>query len=105
MDTEAIKLDRYAKFRKIGQYEEFLVRGGKWQEARKARKEVEPPCNLYLLNHTERSMIPSRIRSLIADSTKLSSDPRLGIKHFFILTLVLLSMDVAAFYGSRIWNL
>lgn len=40
MDTEAIKLDRYAKFRKIGQYEEFLVRGGKWQEARKARKEV-----------------------------------------------------------------
>ena len=42
MDTEAIKLDRYAKFRKIGQYEEFLVRGGKWQEARKARKEVDP---------------------------------------------------------------
>lgn len=40
MDTEAIKLDRYAKFRKIGHYEEFLVRGGKWKEARKARKEV-----------------------------------------------------------------
>lgn len=40
MDPEAIKLDRYAKFRKIGQYEEFLVRGGKWKEARKLRKEV-----------------------------------------------------------------
>lgn len=44
MDTESIKLDRYAKFRKIGQYEEFLVRGGKWREARKARKEV---CTHY----------------------------------------------------------
>ena len=40
MDVEAIKLDRYAKFRKMGHYEEFLVRGGKYKEARKARKEV-----------------------------------------------------------------
>lgn len=40
MDEEDIKLDRYAKFRKIGQYEEFLVSGGKYKEARQARAEV-----------------------------------------------------------------
>lgn len=46
MDPEDIKLDRYAKFRKIGQYEEYLVRGGKWKEAQKLRKEVRC-CPLY----------------------------------------------------------
>ena len=51
MDTEAIKLDRYAKFRKIGQYEEYLVRGGKWKEARKARKEVRYHLNLPGVKH------------------------------------------------------
>jgi len=40
MDPEDIKLDRYAKFRRIGQYEEYLVRGGQWKEAQKARREV-----------------------------------------------------------------
>ena len=47
MDEADIKLDRYAKFRKIGQYEEFLVSGGKYREAKKARTEVilSPPCS------------------------------------------------------------
>ena len=40
MDEEEIKLDRYAKFRRIGQYEEFLVSGGNYEDARKARVEV-----------------------------------------------------------------
>ena len=40
MHPDDIKLDRYAKFRKLGQYEEYAVKGGKWREARKARKEV-----------------------------------------------------------------
>ena len=47
MDEADIKLDRYAKFRKNGQYEEFLVSGGKYREAKKARTEVilSPPCS------------------------------------------------------------
>jgi len=36
-DGDDIRLDRYAKFRKLGMYEEFLVSGGKWREARAAR--------------------------------------------------------------------
>ena len=36
-DGDDIRLDRYAKFRKLGMYEEFLVAGGKWREARAAR--------------------------------------------------------------------
>ena len=43
MHPDDIRLDRYAKFRKLGQYEEYAVKGGKWLEARKARKEVRPP--------------------------------------------------------------
>jgi len=37
-DGDDIRLDRYAKFRKLGQFEEFLVAGGKWREARAARE-------------------------------------------------------------------
>ena len=40
MSEEDIMLDRYAKFRKLGDYEEFLVRGGQWRAARQARAEV-----------------------------------------------------------------
>ena len=45
MHPDDIRLDRYAKFRKLGQYEEYAVKGGKWREARKARKEVRPPLS------------------------------------------------------------
>ena len=38
MSEEEIKKDRYAKFRKLGQYEEFTVIGGAWREARAERE-------------------------------------------------------------------
>ncbi|CAL5218470.1 g154 [Coccomyxa viridis] len=41
LSGEEIRLDRYAKFRKLGQWEEFLVRGGQWREAREARANAE----------------------------------------------------------------
>lgn len=41
MSEEEIKLDRYAKFRKLGQYEEFPVIGGAWKETRAARAAAE----------------------------------------------------------------
>ena len=40
LSAEEIRLDRYAKFRKLGQYEEFLVQGGQWQDAREQRAQV-----------------------------------------------------------------
>lgn len=47
MTPEDIKLDRYAKFRNLGQYEEFVVVGGKWREARAERAKVHhPPMQL-----------------------------------------------------------
>ncbi|GLC37743.1 Chromatin assembly factor 1 subunit p50 [Pleodorina starrii] len=33
MSEEEIKLDRYAKFRKLGQFQEFVVKGGDWRNA------------------------------------------------------------------------
>lgn len=36
MTTEEVQLDRYSKFRALGQYEEFLVTGGRNVEAREA---------------------------------------------------------------------
>ena len=46
LSGEEIRLDRYAKFRKLGQWEEFLVQGGKWREAREARANVRSPLRL-----------------------------------------------------------
>ena len=40
LSEEEIKLDRYAKFRALGQYEEFPVIGGQWQQARIDRAAV-----------------------------------------------------------------
>ena len=37
MSEEEVKLDRYAKFRALGQFEEFLVPGGQWRETRASR--------------------------------------------------------------------
>ena len=33
MTAEEIQLDRYAKFRKLGQFQELAVRGGDWKTA------------------------------------------------------------------------
>ena len=40
LSAEEVRLDRYAKFRKLGQYEEFLVQGGQWRDAREQRAQV-----------------------------------------------------------------
>ena len=40
MSEEQIKLDRYAKFRKLGQFREFVVRGGDWRNADADRAQV-----------------------------------------------------------------
>lgn len=39
MTEEQIKADRYAKFRKLGQFREYLVEGGDWKSA-DARREA-----------------------------------------------------------------
>ena len=59
LSAEEIRLDRYAKFRKLGQYEEFLVQGGQWRDAREQRAQVRhlsmtalswrPVCNTVAL--------------------------------------------------------
>ena len=39
--TEAeVKADRYAKFRKLGQFEDHVVIGGAWRETREERSKV-----------------------------------------------------------------
>lgn len=40
MSEEEIKLDRYAKFRKLGQFQEFVVKGGDWRTALAERAAV-----------------------------------------------------------------
>jgi hypothetical protein len=40
MSEEEIKLDRYAKFRKLGDYADYPVVGGMWREAREERANV-----------------------------------------------------------------
>ena len=40
MSEEEIKLDRYAKFRKLGMFQEFVVKGGDWKTALAERAEV-----------------------------------------------------------------
>ena len=42
MTGEEIQLDRYAKFRKLGQFQEFAVRGGDWRKAITDRASVSP---------------------------------------------------------------
>lgn len=37
LSEDEVRLDRYAKFRALGQYEEYLVPGGQWRETRAAR--------------------------------------------------------------------
>lgn len=48
MSEEEVRLDRYAKFRALGQFEEYLVPGGQWRETRAARDKV---CITVLLYH------------------------------------------------------
>lgn len=40
MTAEQIQLDRYAKFRKLGQFREYVVRGGDWRNADGEREKV-----------------------------------------------------------------
>ena len=47
LSEEEIKLDRYAKFRALGHYEEFPVIGGQWQQARADRAAVRLLPDLF----------------------------------------------------------
>lgn len=40
MSGAEIKLDRYAKFRKLGQFREYIVKAGDWRAADKERAAV-----------------------------------------------------------------
>jgi hypothetical protein len=42
MSEEEIKLDRYAKFRRLGLFEEYVVKGSDWKNARAEREQVQP---------------------------------------------------------------
>ena len=50
MSEEEIKLDRYAKFRALGHFEEHLVPGGQWRETRAARAKASA-CSPVLPEH------------------------------------------------------
>lgn len=50
LTEEEIKLDRYAKFRALGQFEEHLVPGGQWRETRASRAKVPPPLHASVLS-------------------------------------------------------
>ena len=50
LSEDEVRLDRYAKFRALGQYEEYLVPGGQWRETRAARDKVCMPMQLYILH-------------------------------------------------------
>ena len=45
MTPEEIQLDRYAKFRKLGLFEEFVVKGGNLKDARAEREQVRGEGN------------------------------------------------------------
>jgi hypothetical protein len=44
---DEIKLDRYAKFRKLGDYADYPVVGGLWREAREERAKVTAQMSVH----------------------------------------------------------
>lgn len=40
MSEEEIKLDRYAKFRRLGRFQEYVVKAGDWRGAEEERADV-----------------------------------------------------------------
>lgn len=44
---DEIKLDRYAKFRKLGDYADYPVVGGLWREARDERAKVNVQMSVH----------------------------------------------------------
>ncbi len=60
MTGEEIQLDRYAKFRKLGQFQEFAVRGGDWRNAiaeRKAAAGVRTKAGAWAVSEAEAKLI------------------------------------------------
>jgi len=56
MSEEQIKLDRYSKFRRLGQFREYVVRGGDWKNAqteRDAAVGVHTAAGTWAANETE----------------------------------------------------
>ena len=64
LSGEEIRLDRYAKFRKLGMWEEFLVRGGQWREAREAHANVSAPRSALLICHVAEPVCEDLVGSL-----------------------------------------
>lgn len=55
MSESEIRLDRYAKFRKLGMYENFLVQGGQYKEAREEREKVTHCLHCSFVNPHRRT--------------------------------------------------
>jgi acetyl-CoA carboxylase carboxyl transferase subunit alpha len=64
MTGEEIQLDRYAKFRKLGQFQEFAVRGGDWKTAvaeRAAVAGVHTKAGAWAANEAEAKLIEQMV--------------------------------------------
>lgn len=66
MTEDEIKLDRYAKFRRLGQFEEYAVKGGDWRTAQAERAEspgVLTAAGTWAANEAEARYIEQSVES------------------------------------------
>eukprot|EP00775_Hariotina_reticulata_P012784 gene12784-12912_t len=66
MSEREIQLDRYQKFRKLGQFEEWVVRGGDWRSARNERSSasgVTTPAGTWAYNEAEARYIEASVNA------------------------------------------
>lgn len=66
MTGEEIKLDRYTKFRKLGEFDEWVVRGGDWKAANAERAEspgVLTAAGTWAANEAEARYIESSVEA------------------------------------------
>jgi hypothetical protein len=64
---DEIKLDRYAKFRKLGDYADYPVVGGLWREARDERAKVNVQMDVQ--RQACRARLCSNARSALGSET------------------------------------
>jgi acetyl-CoA carboxylase carboxyl transferase subunit alpha len=66
MSEREIQLDRYQKFRKLGQFEEWVVRGADWRNTRSERANasgMRTDAGTWALNETEAAYIESSVNA------------------------------------------
>lgn len=66
MSEREIQLDRYQKFRKLGQFEEWVVRGADWRNVRSERASaagVQTDAGTWALNEAEAAYIESSVNA------------------------------------------